>query len=95
MNGVKIFNPWYSQNGDGLDLESCNKALIINNLFDVGDDAMCIKSGKDKDGWDRNEPCRNVVIRNNTVLHGHGGFVVGSEMSGGVTELANRCGAGG
>lgn len=87
MNNVKVFNPWYSQNGDGLDLESCNKALIINNLFDVGDDAICIKSGKDKDGWDRNEPCRNVVIRNNTVLHGHGGFVVGSEMSGGVNNI--------
>ncbi|WP_085537051.1 glycoside hydrolase family 28 protein [Massilibacteroides vaginae] len=87
MNRVRIFNPWYSQNGDGLDLESCNKALIINNLFDVGDDAMCIKSGKDKDGWDRNEPCRNVIIRNNTVLHGHGGFVVGSEMSGGVNNI--------
>lgn len=87
MNEVKVFNPWYSQNGDGLDLESCNKALIINNLFDVGDDAICIKSGKDKDGWDRNEPCRNVVIRNNTVLHGHGGFVVGSEMSGGVHNI--------
>ncbi len=87
IDGVKVFNPWYSQNGDGLDLESCNRALIVNNLFDVGDDAICIKSGKDQDGRDRNEPCRNAIIRNNTVLHGHGGFVVGSEMSGGVNNM--------
>ncbi|MDH6534152.1 glycoside hydrolase family 28 protein [Parabacteroides sp. 52] len=87
MSGVKVFNPWYSQNGDGLDLESCTNALIVDNLFDVGDDAMCIKSGKDKDGRERNEPCQNVIIRNNTVLHGHGGFVVGSEMSGGVKNI--------
>ncbi len=85
--GLKVFNPWYSQNGDGLDLESCTNALIVDNLFDVGDDAICLKSGKDKDGRDRNEPCSNVVIRRNTVLHGHGGFVVGSEMSGGVNNI--------
>lgn len=87
MSDAKVFNPWYSQNGDGLDLESCNKALIVNNLFDVGDDAICIKAGKDKDGRDRNEPCRNVIIKNNVVLHGHGGFVVGSEISGGVKNI--------
>lgn len=87
MSDVKVFNPWYSQNGDGLDLESCNNALIADCLFDVGDDAICIKSGKDQDGRERNEPCQNVVIRNNVVLHGHGGFVVGSEMSGGVKNI--------
>lgn len=87
MSDVKVFNPWYSQNGDGLDLESCKNALIVNNLFDVGDDAICLKSGKDKDGRDRNEPCRQVIIKNNVVLHGHGGFVVGSEMSGGVKDI--------
>lgn len=87
INGVKVFNPWYSQNGDALDLESCHNALIINNIFDAGDDAICIKSGKDEDGRRRGEPCRNVVVKNNTVLHGHGGFVVGSEMSGGVKNI--------
>lgn len=87
INGVKVFNPWYSQNGDALDLESCHNALIINSIFDAGDDAICIKSGKDEDGRRRGEPCRNVVVKNNTVLHGHGGFVVGSEMSGGVKNI--------
>lgn len=84
---VKVFNPWYSQNGDALDLESCNYALIVDNIFDAGDDAICIKSGKDADGRRRGEPCQNVIAKNNIVLHGHGGFVVGSEMSGGVKNV--------
>lgn len=87
INNVKVFNPWYSQNGDALDLESCKNAIITNCLFDAGDDAICIKSGKDEDGRKRGEPCQNVIVRNNTVLHGHGGFVVGSEMSGGVKNI--------
>lgn len=87
IDGVKVFNPWYSQNGDALDLESCTNALVINNVFDAGDDAICIKSGKDEDGRKRGEPCQNVIVKNNVVLHGHGGFVVGSEMSGGVKNI--------
>lgn len=87
LNNVKVFNPWYSQNGDAIDLESCKNALIINSVFDAGDDAICIKSGKDEDGRKRGEPCQNVIVKNNTVLHGHGGFVVGSEMSGGVKNI--------
>lgn len=87
LNSVKVFNPWYSQNGDALDLESCKNALIVNCIFDAGDDAICIKSGKDKQGRERGEPCQNVIVKNNTVLHGHGGFVVGSEMSGGVKNI--------
>lgn len=87
LNKVKVFNPWYSQNGDAIDLESCTNALIVNSVFDAGDDAICIKSGKDAEGRKRGEPCRNVIVKNNTVLHGHGGFVVGSEMSGGVKNI--------
>lgn len=87
IDGVTVSNPWYSQNGDALDLESCNRALIENSSFDAGDDGICLKSGKDEDGRRRGEPCQNVIIRNNIVLHGHGGFVVGSEMSGGVKNI--------
>lgn len=87
LNRVKVFNPWYSQNGDALDLESCKNALVINCIFDAGDDAICIKSGKNEDGRRRGEPCQNVIVKNNTVFHGHGGFVVGSEMSGGVKNI--------
>lgn len=87
IDGVKVNNPWYAQNGDALDLESCRNALVINSIFDAGDDAICIKSGKDEDGRRRGVPCENVIVRNNTVLHGHGGFVVGSEMSGGARNI--------
>lgn len=87
LNRVTVVNPWYSQNGDALDLESCTNAIIANCHFDAGDDAICLKSGKDEDGRRRGEPCKNVIIQNNVVLHGHGGFVVGSEMSGGVQNI--------
>lgn len=92
IDGVTIRNPWYAQNGDGLDLESCNRAIIKNSTFDVGDDAICIKSGKDKEGRDWKMPCENVIIEGCTVLHGHGGFVIGSEMSSGARNIyVNNC----
>ena len=87
INNIYVSNPWYSQNGDALGLESCNRVIIQNSSFDAGDDGICIKSGKDEDGRRRGEPCQNVIVRNNVVLHGHGGFVVGSEMSGGVKNI--------
>ncbi len=82
-----VINPWYSQNGDAIDLESCKNALIINSVFDAEMTRFVFKSGKDEDGRRRGEPCQNVIVKNNTVLHGHGGFVVGSEMSGGVKNI--------
>lgn len=87
VRNVNVRNPRYSQNGDGIDVESCKNVLIENSNFDVGDDAICIKSGKDKDGRDRAVPCENLIIRNNTVFHGHGGVTVGSEMSSGVKNM--------
>lgn len=92
IRNLDVKNPWYSQNGDGLDLESCKNVLIYNNTFDVGDDAICFKSGKDKDGRDRGMPTENVIVKNNIVYHGHGGFVIGSEMSGGVKNVhVSKC----
>ena len=87
IRNITVRNPWFSQNGDGLDLESCKNALVYNSSFDVGDDAICLKSGKDKDGRDRGTPTENVIVKNNVVYHGHGGFVIGSEMSGGVRNV--------
>ena len=87
IDNVTVRNPWYSQNGDGLDVDSCENVLVINSSFDVGDDAICIKSGKDEDGRRRARPCRNLIVDNCIVFHGHGGFVVGSEMSGGVENI--------
>jgi polygalacturonase len=87
VRNVSVRNPWFSQNGDGLDVESCKNVLVENSSFDVGDDAICIKSGKDQDGRDRAVPCENIIIRNNIVYHGHGGVTVGSEMSSGVKNM--------
>lgn len=87
VRNITVRNPWFSQNGDGLDVESCKNVVIENSSFDVGDDAICIKSGKDKDGRDRGVPCENIIVKNNIVYHGHGGVTVGSEMSGGVKNL--------
>lgn len=87
IDGITVRNPWYAQNGDGIDIESCTGVLLVNSSFDVGDDAICIKSGKDKDGRDRGVACSNVLIDGCTVYHGHGGFVIGSEMSGGCKDI--------
>jgi len=87
VRNITVRNPWYSQNGDGIDIESCKNVLVENSNFDVGDDAICIKSGKDKDGRERGVSSENIIIRNNIVYHGHGGVTVGSEMSGGVKNM--------
>lgn len=87
VEDVQVRNPAFAQNGDGIDLESCKNALIVNSTFDVGDDGICIKSGKDADGRKRGIPCENVIVNGCTVFKGHGGFVVGSEMSGGVKNI--------
>ncbi|SDX23117.1 Glycosyl hydrolases family 28 [Paenibacillus sp. PDC88] len=84
---VNVRNPWYAQNGDGLDLDSVRHALVEYCSFDVGDDAICLKSGKDAEGRELGIPTEYVTIRHSTVYHGHGGFVIGSEMSGGVRHV--------
>lgn len=88
IDNILVRNPGYSQNGDGVDLESCVNTIIVNSVFDVGDDAICIKSGKDEDGRRRARPTVNTIIDNCKVFQGHGGFVVGSEMSGGVKNVS-------
>jgi polygalacturonase len=87
IRNVYAKNPWYAQNGDGLDLESCKNVLVEGSTFDVGDDGICIKSGRDEEGRKRAMPTENVIIRNSTVYHAHGGFVIGSEMSGGARNI--------
>ena len=93
IDNVLARNPAFAQNGDALDLESCTNALIVNSKFDAGDDGICLKSGKDADGRRRGVPCSNVVVDGCTVFAGHGGFVVGSEMSGGVRNISVRSSA--
>jgi len=87
IRNVKVANQEWMANGDALDLESCRNVLIYNSIFDAGDDAICMKSGRDEEGRKRGVPTENVIISNCLVYHGHGGFVVGSEMSGGVRNI--------
>lgn len=87
INSVKVANEEWVANGDAVDIESCKNVLIVNSVFDAGDDAICIKSGRDEEGRKRGVPTENVIVSNCLVYHGHGGFVVGSEMSGGVRNI--------
>lgn len=88
LSNLTVRNPWYSQNGDGVDAECCKNVVIDRCSFDVGDDAICMKSGKNEDGRRLGIPTENVCITNCVVYHGHGGFVVGSEMSGGIKNIS-------
>lgn len=87
LKNLKVKNPWYGTNTDALDLESCKNALVEDCNFDTGDDGICIKSGRDAEGRKRGMPTQDIIVNNCTVYHSHGGFVVGSEMSGGANNL--------
>lgn len=87
VQNVRVRNPWNAQNGDGIDVESCRNVLIEGSTFDAGDDGICIKSGRDEEGRKRGKPTENVIVRNNVVYRAHGGFVIGSEMSGGARNI--------
>lgn len=87
IRNISVKNPWYAQNGDGLDLESCKNVLVENSIFDVGDDGICIKSGRDAEGRKRGMPTQDVIVKHCTVYAAHGGFVIGSEMSGGAKNI--------
>ena len=86
VDGVTIYNP-ESPNTDGINPESCRNVHIANCHISVGDDCITIKSGKDRSGRKVNVPAENYTITNCTMLNGHGGVVIGSEMSGGVKNI--------
>lgn len=85
VRGVTVIND--GPNGDGCDPESCKNVLIENCLFDTGDDCIAIKSGRNADGRKWNIPSENIIVRNCQMKNGHGGVVVGSEISGGYRNL--------
>jgi len=87
IRNVSIKNWWFAQNTDGIDIESSKDVLLEGSTFDTGDDGICIKSGRDEEGRKRGIPTQNVIVDNCTVYRAHGGFVVGSEMSGGVKNM--------
>jgi polygalacturonase len=88
ISGVTIENPDGAPNTDGIDPESCSNVRISDCHISVGDDCVCIKSGRDEPARRINRPAENHTITNCTMLRGHGGVVIGSEMSGGVKNVA-------
>ena len=84
---VQVRNSPIAQNSDALDLESCRHAVIRDCIFDAGDDGICIKSGKDAAGRRIGVATEDVLVDGCTVYHAHGGFTIGSEMSGGVHDM--------
>jgi DNA sulfur modification protein DndE len=84
---VNIKNGWNAQNTDGIDIECSKNVNLEGSTFDTGDDGICIKSGRDAEGRKRGIPTQDVIVHNCTVYRAHGGFVVGSEMSGGVKNM--------
>ncbi len=86
IDGVTIRNPPDSPNTDGINPDSCRHVHLSNCHVDVGDDCITLKSGREEDRSSRT-PCEDVTITNCTMVHGHGGVVIGSEMSGGVRHV--------
>ena len=85
VDGVTIWNE--GPNGDGCDPEACENVLIQNCIFHTGDDCIAIKSGRNNDGRLWNQPSKNIIIRNCKMEDGHGGVVIGSEISGGCENV--------
>jgi len=88
VQGVTINNPHNSPNTDGINPSSCSYMRISNCFINVGDDCITIKSGRDADGRAYGKPCQDITITNCVMLSGHGGVVIGSEMSGGVKKIS-------
>lgn len=89
IDGVTVKSEWNVQNGDGIDLSDCHQALIVNSFVSVGDDGICMKSGKPSKTH-AISGCEDIVVENNTVFHAHGGFVFGSETAAGMRRMVVR-----
>lgn len=87
IRGITIINPADSPNTDGINPDSCRLVRISDCYVSVGDDCITIKSGTEHESPERYAPCRDITITNCTLERGHGGVVIGSEMSGGVKNV--------
>lgn len=77
----------HGHNNDGVDFEMSRNFLVKDCTFDQGDDAVVIKSGRNRDAWRLNTPCENIVVRNCNILKGHVLLGLGSELSGGIRNI--------
>ena len=90
IQNVRVIS--HGPNSDGCDPESCRNVLIKNCYFDTGDDCIALKSGRNQDGRNSGRPIENVVVRDCEMKDGHGGVVIGSEVSGGARNIyAENC----
>jgi polygalacturonase len=87
VDKITIVNPPDSPNTDGINPDSCRNVHIANCHVDVGDDCVTIKSGVETELPEFRAPCENITVTNCTMVHGHGGVVIGSETSGGVHNV--------
>ena len=85
MDHVNIFNAYWAQNGDGIDISRCKNVLVYDCNVSAGDDGICMKSSGSSDDGSPN--LENVVIAKCVVYHGHGGFVSGSKTDGGMQNI--------
>lgn len=90
IQNVRVIS--HGPNSDGCDPESCKNVLIKNCFFDTGDDCIALKSGRNQDGRRINRPIENVIVQGCEMKDGHGGVVIGSEVSGGARNIfAENC----
>ncbi|WP_167613447.1 glycoside hydrolase family 28 protein [Maribellus sediminis] len=87
VHGITISNPHDGYNTDGINPSSCSNVRISDCFISVGDDCVTIKSGRDEFGRNYGKPSENITVTNCVMLSGHGGVVIGSEMSGGVKNV--------
>ncbi len=85
VQGVTIIND--GPNNDGINADSSRNIVIERCTFATGDDSVAIKSGLNEDGWRVGRPSENIVVRHCRMKRGHGGVVIGSDMSGGVRNV--------
>jgi polygalacturonase len=84
MDHVNIFNEWWAQNGDGIDISACKKVMIYKCTVSAGDDGICMKSSGARPGGAALE---DVIVAGCTVYRAHGGFVIGSNTDGGMKDI--------
>jgi polygalacturonase len=89
IDHVLIRCEWNVQNGDAIDLANVRRGLVVNTIINAGDDGICLKGGTGATGVSQG-PCEDILIQDCTVYHAHGGFVLGSDISGGIHKIVCR-----
>lgn len=88
VRDIRVLNPYvHAPNTDGCNLEGCKRGLVDGVYADTGDDAVCLKSGRDHDGRVVGRPCEDIVVRRVVANRSHGGITIGSETSGGIRNV--------